>query len=379
MMLQTNHLISLKKLAYKQVAPALFLLASVAWAENPALTQTKNKLQELDKQIYQLKQTVASVHDRRGTLNQELAKTEKQIGEGVRHLLRIQQGMKTKQKKINGLQNNLNDLNKQLIAQQKLLAEHARARFKMGEYQPLKWLLNQDDPYAISRLLTFYQYLIQSRQQIIDKIDATKLKITQSQDRLKKALHAQQRLQGKLNSHQQALEKNKQYHSTVIQSLSREIQTKQHMLSEYEHNKKNLSQLLKTLVSQSILQAKKPFTQMRRKLPKPVRVAKQSLQKMNQGVTFFAGEGTPVTAVYPGKVVFSDWLKGYGLLLILDHGQGYMTLYAHNQSLFKQKGVLVLQGEQIAAVGHSGGLRQNGLYFEIRYRGKAIPPLDWLS
>ncbi len=130
---------------------------------------------------------------------------------------------------------------------------------------------------------------------------------------------------------------------------------------------------------QSTTQTKQPFTKMRKKLPMPVKVGHQALQKVNQGVTFFAGEGTPVTAVYPGKIVFSDWLNGYGLLLILDHGQGFMTLYAHNQSLFKRKGATVLQGEQIATVGHSGGLKQNGLYFEVRHRGKAIPPLDWLS
>ena len=100
---------------------------------------------------------------------------------------------------------------------------------------------------------------------------------------------------------------------------------------------------------------------------------------MNQGVTFFAKEGEPVVSVYAGKVVFSDWLKGYGLLLIVDHGMGFMTLYAHNQSLFKRKGDPVLQGEQIASIGHSGGLKQNGLYFEVRHRGKAIPPLEWLS
>lgn len=105
----------------------------------------------------------------------------------------------------------------------------------------------------------------------------------------------------------------------------------------------------------------------------------RSFRKMHQGVTFFAEEGAVVTAVYPGKIVFSDWLKGYGLLLIIDHGQGFMTLYAHNQSLFKRKGQYVNQNEQIASVGHSGGIKQNGLYFEIRLKGKAVPPLNWLS
>lgn len=367
------------KFVGKLLVTTLLVSSTIAWAENYSVNQTKNKLKQLAYQINKLKQTLASAHDKRGLLNQELAGTEKQIGEGIHHLRTILQDMNAKQQKINSLQQHVNDLNKQLIAQQQLLAEHVLTRYKMGEYQPLKWLLNQDDPYAISRLLTFHQYLVKSRQNIIDQIDITKRNLTLDQDALKKELSAQKQLQQQLNSHQQALERNKRYHEAVIQSLNSDIQTKQHTLAEYEHNKENLSQLLKTLASQSIMQSKQPFTQMRRKLPRPVHVERQAFQKMNQGVTFFAGEGTPVTAVYPGKVVFSDWLNGYGLLLILDHGQGFMTLYAHNQSLFKHKGTTVLQGEQIAAVGHSGGIKQNGLYFEVRHRGKAIPPLDWLS
>jgi septal ring factor EnvC (AmiA/AmiB activator) len=118
---------------------------------------------------------------------------------------------------------------------------------------------------------------------------------------------------------------------------------------------------------------------MRKKLPPPIQGHRRSVEKMNQGVTFFADEGAEVTAVYPGKVVFSDWLRGYGLLLIVDHGNGFMTLYAHNQSLFKNKGQWVSQNEHIANVGHSGGIKQNGLYFEIRLQGKAISPLGWIA
>lgn len=360
------------------VVIGLFLFAPLcSWSENSSVNQTKSKLRQLDEQIGKLRQTLTSANDRRGLLYKELAGTEKQIGEGVHLLRNIQQGMNSKQQKINTLQQHVNDLNNQLHAQQQLLSEHIRTRYKMGEYQPLKWLLSQDDPYSISRLLTFHQYLVRSRQNIIDQIDTTKRNLTLNQETLKDELNSQRQLQQQLNKHQQELEQNKNYHQAVIQTLNNEIQTKQLTLSEYERNKKNLSQLLKTLAQQSITQVKQPFTQMRKKLPRPVRV--EALQKMNQGVTFFAGEGTSVTAVYPGKVVFSDWLNGYGLLIILDHGQGFMTLYAHNQSLFKHKGATVLQGEQIATVGHSGGLKQNGLYFEVRHRGKAIPPLDWLT
>ena len=367
----------IKRLVFLGIA--LFIAASTVGAETNSLRQTKSKLKQLDAQISRLKQTLASANDKRGVLNQELAGTEKQIGKGVRHLRIIQQDINAKQQKITNLQQRVNDLNKQLLAQQQLLAEHVRARYKMGEYQPLKWLLNQDDPYSITHLLTFYNYLVRSRQNIIDDIDRTMHNLTLNQNSLKGELSGQRQLEQQLNKHQRKLEHNKQYDTAVIQSLNNEIHTKQHTLSEYKRNKENLSQLLKTLSLQSTTQTKQPFTKMRKNLPMPVKVGHQALRRVNQGVTFFAGEGTPVTAVYPGKIVFSDWLNGYGLLLILDHGQGFMTLYAHNQSLFKRKGATVLQGEQIATVGHSGGLKQNGLYFEVRHRGKAIPPLDWLS
>jgi murein hydrolase activator len=371
-----NFNFSLRVILMLIVLPGLSLTTH---ADNTTLIQTKSKLRQLDAQISKLKETLSNAHDKRGLLNQELAENEKQIGTGIQKLHNIQEDMDSKHQKIIGLQQHVNELNKQLSTQQQLLAEHIRIRYKMGEYQPIKWVLNQDDPYSVSRLLTFHQYLVRSRQNIIDEIDMTKKSLTENQNNLKSEIENQRALQQQLHVHQEQLERNKYYHTAVIQSLNNDIQSKQLTLNEYERNKENLSKLLKSLSVRSVSYAKQPFMNMRHKLTPPVRGAGRSLKKMNQGVTFFAGEGTPVYAVYSGKIVFSDWLNGYGLLLIIDHGQGFMTLYAHNQSLFKRKGTTVLQGQQIAAVGHSGGIKQNGLYFEVRQRGKAVPPLDWLS
>ena len=231
----------------------------------------------------------------------------------------------------------------------------------------------------MSRLLTFYQYVVQSRLQIIEHVQVTKKNLSISQEQLRHELEEQQQLQLQLSLQQKKLEQNKRYSTAIIRSLNQTIQSNEQALTESQQNKESLSKLLVSLVEQSIVRPQHPFVYMQRRLPRPVNVTNHQMQNMNQGVIFFADEGTPVGAVYPGKVVFSDWLKGYGLLLIIDHGQGFMTLYAHNQSLFKQKGDAVNQGEQIATIGHSGGLKQNGLYFEIRQRGKAIPPLRWLS
>ena len=361
---------------------ALGMLINFGLAAKPApspVAQTQTKLKQLDAQINSLRQTLATAHDKRGILDKELSGTEKQIGEGIHKLRSIQYDIKSKEQKIAELHAKAEQLNQQLATQQQLLASHVRARYQMGEYQPLKWILNQDDPYKISRILTYYQYIIKSRQELIDKIGETRINLSENKDKLHNELAENQKLQNQLSQHQQQLEQNKKYHTTLIQSLNNEIQNKQHDLQEFQKDKANLSRLLKSLSQQSVVQSSKPFIQMRRKLPLPVQNVQRSLRRMNQGVTFFADEGAVVTAVYPGKVVFSDWLKGYGLLLIIDHGQGFMTLYAHNQSLFKHKGQTVRQNEQIASVGHSGGIKQNGLYFEIRLRGKAVPPLDWLS
>nr|WP_238584628.1 peptidoglycan DD-metalloendopeptidase family protein [Legionella worsleiensis] len=353
---------------------------SVAAIPSPSpVIQTQTKLKQLDAQINNLKRTLATAHDTRSILNNELANTEKQIGAGIHKLQSLQHDIKSKEQKIAELHTKAELLNNELATQQQLLASHLRARYQMGEYQPLKWILNQDDPYKISRILTYYQYIVKSRQELIDKIGETQNKLKENKDKLHHELAENQKLQNQLSLNQQQLEQNKQYHTTLIQSLNNEIQNKQHDLEEFEKDKANLSRLLKSLSQQSVVQSSKPFNQMRKKLPLPVQNVQRSLRRMNQGVTFFADEGTVVTAVYPGKVVFSDWLKGYGLLLIIDHGQGFMTLYAHNQSLFKHKGQMVYQNEHIASVGHSGGIKQNGLYFEIRLRGKAVPPLDWLS
>lgn len=346
---------------------------------SPSVLQTQNKLKQLDAQINSLQQTLNSAHDKRGVLNKELSETEKQIGEGVQKLRSIQNDINSTEKKIVGLQDQVNQLNKQLTTQQQLLTNHLRARYQMGEYQPLKLLLNQDDPNKVSRILTYYQYIVKSRQQLIEHIDKTRKNLNKSKEELRSELLANKQLKTELTQHQEKLNQNKGYHTALIQSLNHEIQDKQNTLHEAKKNKENLARLLKSLSQQSITQTSKPFSQMRKKLPLPVQTQGRSFRKMHQGVTFFAEEGAVVTAVYPGKIVFSDWLKGYGLLLIIDHGQGFMTLYAHNQSLFKRQGQYVSQNEQIASVGHSGGIKQNGLYFEIRLKGRAIPPLNWLS
>ena len=357
----------------------IFSLCLSLPAQTATLTQTKDKLKILNNQINHLQQTLKSAHNKHEILHQELATTEKKISVIVQELHTSQQHIVYQQQTIAALEKQINALKDDIHSQQAYVAKHLRARYTMGEYQPLKWLLNQDTPYKTSRILTLYQYLVQSRLKTIDALETNTKKLNVSQTKLREELQAEEQLQKKIHDQQQKLEQDKLYNQAIIQSLDQDIQNQQQTLLEYQKNKDNLSSLVKTLSQKSIVQRLIPFMSQSKKLPFPVYVNRSNLRPMNQGLIFYANEGSTVTAVSTGKVVFSDWLKGYGLLLIIDHGEGFMTLYAHNQSLFKQKGENVTRGEQIATVGHSGGIKQNGLYFEIRQRGKAVPPLKWLT
>ena len=131
------------------------LIINISYADTRAVIQTKTNLKQLENKINLLQHTLNRAHDKQGILNQELSQTEKQINEGLSQLKKIQQDLAIKQSKINALQQRVDTLSEQLHTQQRLLAQHIRVRYKSGEYQPLKWLLNQDNPQDINRILTF--------------------------------------------------------------------------------------------------------------------------------------------------------------------------------------------------------------------------------
>ena len=357
----------------------LLYLVPVFSTSSHGLLETQNKLKRLDLEIRTLEQRIQGENHRQAILNQQLANTEKEISENILKLKEAHEALMQKQHQVHLLNQVNATLSKQLKTQKQLLVHHVIARYKMGTYEPLQWLLNQKDPATFGRLLVYYQYILQSRQNIIQQVTGTQKKIIENQNKIEQETRSQQQLEDAIKAHQDQLNQTKQYRYALVQGLEKTILTDKDKLNENKRNKESLSTLLHQLSEQSVNNLSSSFSKMQRKLLRPIHASTVYIQKMNQGVAFFTSEGTPVYSVFSGKIVFSDWLKGYGLLLIIDHGGGYMTLYAHNQALFKQKGNTVYQGEQIASVGHSGGLQKNGLYFEIRRRGKAIPPLAWLS
>jgi len=370
------------------------LLTNHSLADTRSAVSNSDKLEQLRQQIKTLRTELNSDQERKQDLQSLLRNTETRIGK-VAALLR---GLKRQLRKQNRELNKLNKRRKQLRANLQIqrvnLARQIRAAYTIGQQEYIKILLNQQDPAAVSRTLTYYDYFNGARLERIQSIDArlTDLQTVEQKIKRKKTKLEQNRLEQ--NREKNQLEKNRGQRSKVLAKLNQQMQTKGKRLSLMLEDQRRLQRLLNRLADEptdftpGLLTEqgeRKAFAQLRGKLVWPSRGrltnrygSRRKVGKLKwQGVMIKAPEGTDVAAISHGRVAFSDWLRGFGLLTIIDHGDGYMSLYGGNQSLYKEVGDWVEAGEVIASVGNSGGNKNTALYFEIRYKGKPTNPLKW--
>jgi septal ring factor EnvC (AmiA/AmiB activator) len=343
------------------------------------IKEKETELKKLNSRIQELKNKLSSVTNKRRLFMKELAYTEKKINNSLQKIREQQDIISVNEKEIVSLESEISKLEQEMKQQQSLLAAHSRASYLMGEYQPIKWLFYPEQHQKLSRMNQYYLYIVKSRAENIEALKQSTARLKEKNKTLHFAIEKKQKTHQILQAEQQKLLNDKRYRQNLISRLNQTINKKTSELKTYEYDKKKLERMIYQLTYLSQTKHLKPFVKMKNKLPYPVKTDKNHIKMIHQGLVFFSKEGSQVKAIYPGTVVFSDWLKGYGLLLIIDHGRGYMSLYAHNESVYKKKGDEIVQGEVIASVGHSGGLKEDGLYFEIRYRGKTQPPLKWLA
>jgi septal ring factor EnvC (AmiA/AmiB activator) len=344
-----------------------------------SLGETQKRLSLLEKKIQVLDANLHTKKNKQQLLNKKLANTESSIGKQVHELQNITTKLQTLSVDIARSEVTIKALLKKLSNQQHCLSQHILSRYKLGHAQPLKWFINQSQPESFSRKMHYYYYLISSRKKIVDELANTKKNLMKKQDDLNQQRVSIHSLQRSIALKKEKLIEDKKYQTILLQRLEKDIALKKNTRQTLRSNQISLHKLIQRLQKKKSQLPSRRFSSMQKKLPLPLALNKATTTPMNQGLLFSAPEGQSVQAVFPGTVIFSDWLKGYGLLLILDHGQGYMTLYAHNLSLLRKIGDVVAEGDKLAKVGHSGGLRKNGLYFEVRYKGKALPAQKWLQ
>ncbi|HVT62580.1 MAG TPA: peptidoglycan DD-metalloendopeptidase family protein [Legionellaceae bacterium] len=374
-----NVMIMTLKKTISQSVLLLLLTHSTTVTHSQSISETKQSIHQLDHKIKNIQTHLAMTYDQQQQLQKKLLETERLIKDNEDKLLAIQAQMPIKKNEIEQLEQEIAALNKEFEQLQALLTQQIQARYKHPTNQALGWVLKNPAHSKTDQVLTYYHYVIRSHQQTLAQIKKTQFKLHQQQERLQQELQTFMAMQNKWQGYQQQLQHHKNHHQSLLNALRQHIDREEKNLSQYQRNRDNLSKILRTLNQQSVIQTRHSMTKMKSKLPLPVQVEPGQIHKLNQGIILYSTMGASVHTVYPGKVVFSEWLNGYGLLMIIDHGWGLMTLYANNHHLLKHKGDLVNQGEQIATVGQNGISKQPGLYFEVRKQGKAIAPMDWLS
>lgn len=384
---------SVRILPYFILASCL-LLGEVGWSPRSALAdddeETQAALQTVRKKIDRLRNDIQKSQTLHDSVRTELARIEKDMGRLYRNIRDLKKKLAGQKRKLDKLYAQRKTLRKDVETQLTLLEKQIRAAYMIGRQEYIKLLLNQEDPALIGRTMAYYDYFNRARVARISLSRKSLKALIATEKSIKRESAALEEIQQQQLAKQASLQETSRSRALVMAQLSQEIKGKEQDLSQLLKDEKRLSDLVTRLdeAIPDILTApgkRTPFEKLKGRLDWPTKGAVQALfGKLREssrvkwnGVMIRAGEGSEVRAISHGRIAFADWLRGYGLLVIIDHGGGYMSLYGHNQTIYKETGEWVEAGEAIASVGSSGGRQQAGLYFEIRHNGKPTNPSSW--
>lgn len=347
------------------------------------------KLDELRVIIEQVKKEIGQVRDSKNELVDELESNEKDIGSLSKKADSIEKELDHQKKQLALLRQQRNQVNQNKNEQAVSIRQHIVSAYKLGHQSNLKTLLNQEDTELSARMVKYHEYIVNARTDRIAEYQATLEKLTALDREITTKTERFARQKQNLEQQRNALEAANTKRKQTLARLNQQLRQQGKQLSSLTQEQADLEQLIKE-VAQVILaiptpEDHNPFNHQRGKLKWPVKgkikhrfaSAKAAGRLTWDGVLITTKRGAEVSAVHGGRVVFSDWLKGQGMLLIVDHGDGYLSLYGHNETLFKEVGDWVNKNEVIALAGSTGGRSEPGLYFEIREDGKPLNPAKW--
>ncbi len=369
------------------------LLSTLSWFSlmcfsSPLFAQEQSKqLDSVKKQIAERKSVILQVSKKRQALDKQLKRDDFAIAKVAKAINTTNKVLLLTEKKLAKLAKQQKILDLAMQKQEKVLAIQLKTAYTSGEHDYVKMLLNQEDTANVQKNITYYQYLNNARMVEIKKFQGTLAKLEEIASAHQQQVSKLKSLQAEQKDQKVALEKNKDKRKKTLQALRKELLTSQQQLAKLEQEEANLKQALQKLATLSKKEINlNGLAKLKRQLVWPVKgKIRHSFGSRKQGylrwkgVLLSSAVGTQVKSIHDGTILFADWLKGYGLVTVVDHGKGYMSLYGHNQTLLKNVGDKVESGEPIALVGQSGGQSQSGLYFEIRYRGKAVNPKAWFK
>jgi septal ring factor EnvC (AmiA/AmiB activator) len=369
-------------------------LAVAALALPLAVAQDKRaseaELSAVRKEIKQLEVKITRETTRRDDGARALRTAEVAIAAATRKLDEVRGELKQQETARSDLARETERASRSLAAERDALAQQVRSSYMAGREELTKLLLSQESPAALGRMLVYFDYYNRARSARIDAV-------TGELDKLAELGRATARVEADLTQLEAAqarevaaLEKSRNERRALVAKLDDEIRDGNAAVTKLRAEEQRLADLVRRLsevMAGFPVDSDEPFVKSKGKLAWPVqgRLAGDFGQPRGagpvkwNGVLLEAAAGTPVRAVHRGRVAFADWLTGLGLLVIVDHGGGYMSLYGHNEALLKESGDWVEPGEPIAQVGDTGGQPLPALYFEIRLNGEPVDPNPWMA
>lgn len=379
----------------------LCLLSSVFCSMAHASQQ--EELDNLRNRISAMQREMDRTSESKSEAADSLRESERAISDINRKIAQLAAQQSAADTKLSKLQAQQQRLSANLAGQQALLGHLIYQQYLGGRQEYLKLLLNNQDPNQVVRDLQYYQYIARGRAAWLAKLrdDIAELDAASQAALSQRSEIASLRMEQA--SQKQTLENEKRVRQRMLAKISMQLRQQRREISHLQRDEARLSKLVEQITmmlaqpnSKSLFRNDNlpnnhfdgsPFGQLKGKLTLPVRgVVTNRFGDMRaespvrwKGLFLKAPSGQPVKAIAAGQVVFADWLRGFGNLLIIDHGKGYMSLYGNNETLYKQVGDVLHGGDTIATVGNSGGNQEFGLYFELRHQSKPLDPMKWLA
>lgn len=358
-------------------------------AEKQDPTATKREIEQVKTQIESLHKTIQVDQGKKADEQKAIGTLDKEIANTSADVRKLQTQIATANAHLNALEQQQKNLEKALAEQRAAITTLVETSYRNGPQESVKLMLNQQDPATLTRLMKYQRYSHEARQIKLKEFDKNIAALDQVKAEAQTEIDKLAALKSGLDKQQAQLAKKKLQRKQALAALDKKLSQQGGQLKTLEANKANLEAVLKriqeAMAKMATYHNPTPVLKQRGNLPWPVpgKVLRgfgsvREGELRYEGVLLDAAEGTPVRSVHNGRIVFSDWLRGYGMLIIVDHGNGFLSLYGNNQSLAHKPGESVSAGDILAYSG-SNGQNAQGAYFEIRKGGQPVNPLEWCA
>lgn len=366
-----------------------FLLWAGLLAPTAAQRSEEAALEAVREEINALEQRLTRQYVERDAGYRALRAAEAEISASASELGVIREGLEAQRARSRTLEQETLAARERLAGERQALVEQVRASYLVGDQEVLKLMLNQEDPARLGRMMVYYDYLNRARSERVRAVGAEIATLADLGRASERAAREFADLESAQTRELETLGRARAERRTLITRIEQSIEQAGNEVQRLREEEERLAQLvaeLEELFEEFPVDSDARFGSTSGNLPWPVRGElinsygddRGDGQIKWNGFVVAAPAGTLVSAVYHGRVAYADWLPGLGLLVIVDHGEGYMSLYGYNEAILKEPGEWVVPGEVIAQVGDSGGQAQNSLYFEIRRDGQTIDPRPWM-